>query len=259
MEPNSRQFGRYRKAAIPVVERPNRVDRSIDSAAGIVGCRGGHARCFRVEAMIFGDYSGIGPASGKRGLFGKVYDARQLVGKSRGKENHGNLDGLHPVGDFRQYLARGGCSMTNGPGESRPVDSSNIPAYQTALRRHASHGLAGRSHEHRLRGRNDHRQRVETACPALADDTFEGRATGSRGGRAAAGYLQSNSSVTASRRPANGGTYFQTFDGNSRNILAMIEGSDPELKKEVVIASAPLRSRRLRQRPQQLWPDRLHP
>ena len=73
---------------------------------------------------------------------------------------------------------------------------------------------------------------------ALADDTFEGRATGTRGGRAAAGYLQSKLKTFGLAPAGERGTYFQTFDGNSRNILAMIEGSDPELKKEIVIASA---------------------
>ncbi len=75
MEPNSRQFGRYRKAAIPVVERPNRVDRSI--RRGVAGnCwlpRRARPAAVRVEAMIFGDYSGI------RSCFRQAWFIRQGV------------------------------------------------------------------------------------------------------------------------------------------------------------------------------------
>ena len=72
----------------------------------------------------------------------------------------------------------------------------------------------------------------------LADDTFEGREAGSRGGNAAAGYI-----VDRLRRfelaPAGiGGAYFQPFDGGYRNILALIEGSDPQLKQEVIVVGA---------------------
>lgn len=73
---------------------------------------------------------------------------------------------------------------------------------------------------------------------ALADDTFEGRATGSRGGRAAAGYLQSKLQAFGLAPAGERGTYFQTFDSTSRNILAKVEGSDPVLKKEIVLLSA---------------------
>ncbi|HVU89501.1 MAG TPA: M20/M25/M40 family metallo-hydrolase [Pirellulales bacterium] len=73
---------------------------------------------------------------------------------------------------------------------------------------------------------------------ALADDTFEGRATGSRGGRAAAGYLQGKLKAFGLAPAGERGTYFQTFDSNSRNILAKVAGSDPALAKEVVLVSA---------------------
>ena len=73
---------------------------------------------------------------------------------------------------------------------------------------------------------------------ALADDTFEGRETGSRGGRAAAGYLQMQFKAYGLRPAGESGGYFQQFNGNSRNILGMVEGSDPALRHEVILVSA---------------------
>src|SRR5262245_33540304 len=60
----------------------------------------------------------------------------------------------------------------------------------------------------------------------LADDTFEGRETGSRGGRAAANYILKNFEQLGAAPAGDGGTYFQPFNANSRNILAFVEGSD---------------------------------
>lgn len=71
----------------------------------------------------------------------------------------------------------------------------------------------------------------------LADDTFEGREAGSRGGRVAGGYLARELQKAGLTGGANQG-YFQDFDGNSRNILGVWEGSDPELKHEVIVLGA---------------------
>lgn len=72
----------------------------------------------------------------------------------------------------------------------------------------------------------------------LADDTFEGREAGSRGGRVAGGYLAREFQKAGL---TGGGTkqgYFQDFEGGSRNILGLWEGSDPELKHEVIVFGA---------------------
>jgi len=79
---------------------------------------------------------------------------------------------------------------------------------------------------------------IKQHAAALADDTFEGRATGSRGGRAAAGYLQLQFKNFGLKPAGEAGGYFQAFDGSSRNILGLLEGSDPELKKEIILVSA---------------------
>jgi len=73
---------------------------------------------------------------------------------------------------------------------------------------------------------------------ALADDTFEGREAGTRGGRAAAGYLEMQFKRLGLKPAGAAGSYFQVFDGNSRNILGMLEGSDPALTEQIVMVTA---------------------
>ena len=78
------------------------------------------------------------------------------------------------------------------------------------------------------------RRHVET----LADDALEGREAGSRGGRAAATYIV-RTLQGAGLQPASAtGAWFQPFQGGCRNILATINGSDPDLRHEVVMLSA---------------------
>jgi hypothetical protein len=72
----------------------------------------------------------------------------------------------------------------------------------------------------------------------LADDVFEGRETGSRGGRAAGVYLgQALSQLGLAGAGGNQG-YYQPFGEGSRNLLAMLEGSDPALKQEIILIGA---------------------
>jgi hypothetical protein len=72
----------------------------------------------------------------------------------------------------------------------------------------------------------------------LADDPFEGRETGSRGGRAAGAYLESELEKRQLEPAGPEHHYFQDFGFGSRNLLARIEGSDPDLKQQYVIVSA---------------------
>ncbi len=69
----------------------------------------------------------------------------------------------------------------------------------------------------------------------LADDSFEGREAGSRGGQAASVYLAREFGRHKLRPAGDGGTYFQTFFGNCRNVIGLIEGSDPDLKRQYVV------------------------
>ncbi|HEX2475227.1 MAG TPA: M20/M25/M40 family metallo-hydrolase [Lacipirellulaceae bacterium] len=69
----------------------------------------------------------------------------------------------------------------------------------------------------------------------LADDVYEGRAAGSRGGRAAAQYIVQQLRQTALEPAGAGGDYFQSFNRNWRNILVLHRGDDPELENELIV------------------------
>ncbi len=71
----------------------------------------------------------------------------------------------------------------------------------------------------------------------LADDTFEGREGGSRGGRAAATYIVEQLTAMGVPPAGDSGSYYQPL-GGLRNILAILEGSDPDLSHEVVVVGA---------------------
>ena len=66
----------------------------------------------------------------------------------------------------------------------------------------------------------------------LADDQFEGREAGSRGGKAAAGYIVSELQKLGLKGAGDDGSFYQSYAGG-RNILALWDGSDPELKPMV--------------------------
>ncbi len=72
----------------------------------------------------------------------------------------------------------------------------------------------------------------------LADDTLEGRGAGSRGGLAAAKYLRQQLMRLGTAPAGRQGSYFQQFAAGYRNVLATIEGSDPELRDEYVLVCA---------------------
>lgn len=78
-------------------------------------------------------------------------------------------------------------------------------------------------------------EKVQNFVNILADDSFEGRATGSRGGRVAGTYLGEQFQKQNLQGAGTNGGYYQLFGAGSRNILARIEGRDPELKREFVI------------------------
>jgi len=78
------------------------------------------------------------------------------------------------------------------------------------------------------------RQHVDT----LANDTFEGREAGSRGGHAAGKYLVEYFSRAKLQPAGDPKSYFQAFGAQYRNILGVLPGSDPELRSEVVVIGA---------------------
>ena len=72
----------------------------------------------------------------------------------------------------------------------------------------------------------------------LADDKLEGREAGRRGGRAAGDYLEDQLARLGLRGAGVDGGFFHPFAPNFRNVLALLQGSDPALKNQVVIAGA---------------------
>ncbi len=72
----------------------------------------------------------------------------------------------------------------------------------------------------------------------LADDIFEGREAGSRGGRAAGTYLQKV--IASIGLPGGGpeGHLFQPFSAGYRNLLILMEGSGADLRNEVILVGA---------------------
>jgi len=79
---------------------------------------------------------------------------------------------------------------------------------------------------------------LQTHVSVLADDSFEGRAAGTRGGRAAGMYLLQELEKRGLRGAGDSGTYFQSFGNGYRNVLAKLEGSDPQLKHEFIVIGA---------------------
>lgn len=79
---------------------------------------------------------------------------------------------------------------------------------------------------------------AQSVVNTLADDSLEGRETGTRGGRAAGAYLGQQFQQFHLRGGGVDGGYYQPFGSSSRNLLGLIEGSDPELKKQYVFVTA---------------------
>jgi len=79
---------------------------------------------------------------------------------------------------------------------------------------------------------------LRTHLDFLADDALEGRAAGANGGRAAGSYLIQQLEALNVAPGVGNKRFDQPFDGNMRNILGLIPGSDPELKNEYIIIGA---------------------
>ena len=72
----------------------------------------------------------------------------------------------------------------------------------------------------------------------LADDTLEGRAAGTRGGLAAARYLETKMKEAGLRPGGDAGSFIQRFGSNYQNIIGVLPGSDPKLRDEYIVLGA---------------------
>lgn len=69
----------------------------------------------------------------------------------------------------------------------------------------------------------------------LASDTLQGREAGTQGNYAAGAYIVAQLRKSDIRSASDDGDYFQYFYPNFRNILAVIPGSDEQLKDEFIL------------------------
>jgi hypothetical protein len=72
----------------------------------------------------------------------------------------------------------------------------------------------------------------------LADDSFEGRLVGSRGGRAAARYIVRELQKYPVKPGGDDGDYFQSCARGGRNILVTLPGTDLQLSGEFIVVGA---------------------
>ncbi len=72
----------------------------------------------------------------------------------------------------------------------------------------------------------------------LADDVMEGREGGSRGGRAAAKYILQRLEEAELRPAGDNGTFKQQFLHSHQNLIAVLPGTDPQLKDEYIVVGA---------------------
>ncbi len=72
----------------------------------------------------------------------------------------------------------------------------------------------------------------------LADDELEGRESGSAGGQAAGRYLADLLGELGTSPAGTDGGFFQPFDPDYRNVIALIKGSDPKLSEEYILVGA---------------------
>ncbi|QDU76322.1 Aminopeptidase YwaD precursor [Bremerella volcania] len=79
---------------------------------------------------------------------------------------------------------------------------------------------------------------VKRHVDILADDSFEGREAGSRGGRAAGNYLEGLFSKYGLKPAGDNGTFFQLFHGGSRNILGILPGEKGADEGDLIVVGA---------------------
>jgi len=81
-------------------------------------------------------------------------------------------------------------------------------------------------------------ERIKRHIDVLADDSFEGREAGSRGGRASGNYIEQLLAQSPLRPAGEQGTFFQEFRSGYRNILGILPGSEDPAAGPIVVVSA---------------------
>jgi hypothetical protein len=72
----------------------------------------------------------------------------------------------------------------------------------------------------------------------LADDALEGRAAGTRGGKAAAHYIETQLKAARLQPMGARGSYLQSFSPNYQNLIGVVAGTDAKLRDEYILVGA---------------------
>jgi hypothetical protein len=72
----------------------------------------------------------------------------------------------------------------------------------------------------------------------LASDALEGRAAGTRGGKAAAQYIETQLKAAGLHPLGARGGYLQPFSPNYQNLIGMVAGTDSKLRDEYILVGA---------------------
>jgi len=81
-------------------------------------------------------------------------------------------------------------------------------------------------------------QELRSHVAYLADDALEGRLAGTAGAQAAAQYLAQHLAKLGLQPAGLDGSYFQPFGKGYRNVLALLPGGAPELRKQLIVLGA---------------------
>ena len=93
------------------------------------------------------------------------------------------------------------------------------------------------SHQDKITSREIEKRELQSHVRYLSSRRLEGRAILTRGSKSARGYIARQFKKNGLAPYSDEGTYFQKFFLGT-NVVGFIEGSDPELKNEVVVLSA---------------------
>ena len=125
---------------------------------------------------------------------------------------------------FYRIVATAGVAATSACSLPRVIPTGRLPAIKAPPSKAAIATITdGEVREH---------------AGLLADDTLEGRAAGSRGGIAAAKYIEKKLKEAGLEPAGDRGSYIQRFNPGYQNVIGMLRGTDPKLRDEYIVVGA---------------------
>lgn len=159
-----------------------------------------------------------------------------------------------PLPHFRQKTIRVNPDLKLQQGRD-PDRSSNLPVRRYSLRKSVSNCLltgliwivgvcpfasaeTAYPAAYKVVVKSITQEKLKSHIEFLASDSLEGREAGSQGGLASGTYIRNFLQKHGIKPGLEEEGYFQEFQGGFRNIIGIIPGNDPELKKEYVVIGA---------------------